>query len=533
MSMQKLEIGEFVPQMWPHYRRRGRSVFFMSSRRPALELSEQDIALFDGIDGCRSAAELEEIHPGAAQRLIQWRDAALLELIPSISPPAAPRLVVIEPHMDDAVLSAGGRLLHRRGKCGITILSVVKRSNFTSYLTRNRGALSVEEVTELRQKEAALAAKVIGAESRCLEWIDAPLRLIPSQRWSATVFRQFAKNPQAFVKIFPNSAEVSLLAGQLSDAAKQLRPDELWIPMGLGDHIDHRTTRDACLRMLAESPEAFAAVSVCMYEDIPYVSAKLVGHDRQIRNAFAACGTRLIPMREDISDVFAEKVRLATLYASQFKSSYIEPVLREAAQGEAGQLGKFAEAFYRLEGHVGVPRESDMCRDASGLAALRARAAEWLGDRRRPPRLTVIALPTGHLGRWANDTEFLLSAIPDIDLRGYVAESCAWQAEGGNGKVRFRVVRRGGWVGMVFREVFRFGCPALVLWRGAYGAGLQKRFRWVMAVAVIGAHGLIRCLLPFRKVLFAKSLSDLCGVLAENMEKDSLLETPSPVCETA
>ena len=70
----------------------------------------------------------------------------------------------------------------------------------------------------------------------------------------------------------------------------------------------------------------------------------------------------------------------------------------------------------------------------------------------------------------------------------------------------------------VFRGFFRFGCPTLVLWRGAYGVGLQRRFRRVTAILVRSAHGLIRCLLPFRDVLFAKSLSDLCGVWAENME---------------
>ena len=69
--------------------------------------------------------------------------------------------------------------------------------------------------------------------------------------------------------------------------------------------------------------------------------------------------------------------------------------------------------------------------------------------------------------------------------------------------------------------IFRFGCPTLVLWRGAYGVGLQQRFRRVTAILVRSAHGLIRCLLPFRDVLFAKSLSDLCGVWAENMECNS------------
>ena len=316
----------------------------MLSRRPALELSVQEIVLFDSIDGQQNVAELEKIYPGAAEQLKRWRDAALLELIPPIAPPVGPHLVVIEPHMDDAVLWAGGRLLHRRGKNRITILSVVKWSNFTSYLTlgrdrrtyylkRNQGAFSVDEVTRLRQKESALAARVLGAESLCLEWFDSPLRVVPPNRWSKAVFDHFDKSLQSFIGFFPISAEVSLLAGQLYEAMRQLRPDELWIPMGLEEHVDHRTTRNACLRMLAESPETFKGVTVDMYEDAPDERTKSVGQDQQIRHALAARGTRLIPMREEISDVLAEKIRVAALYASQSKRSYLSPVAREGKAG--------------------------------------------------------------------------------------------------------------------------------------------------------------------------------------------------------
>jgi hypothetical protein len=71
--------------------------------------------------------------------------------------------------MDDAVLSAGGRLLHRRGRCRITILSALKWSNHTSYLHLKRNFLNVREVTELSLQESALVARLLGAEHRCLD----------------------------------------------------------------------------------------------------------------------------------------------------------------------------------------------------------------------------------------------------------------------------------------------------------------------------------------------------------------------------
>ena len=123
------DISTHVPQVRPHNQRRDRDIFFMISRRPLLELSVEEVPLYDSIDGRKTVAELEEMQAGARDRLLRWHEAAIVELIPPITSPARPHLVVIEPHMDDAVLSAGGRLLHRRGRCRITILSEIGRAH--------------------------------------------------------------------------------------------------------------------------------------------------------------------------------------------------------------------------------------------------------------------------------------------------------------------------------------------------------------------------------------------------------------------
>lgn len=517
---ERLELGDFVAQKLPHYHRRGSCVYFMTSPRPALELQLHEIELFNGIDGNRNVTELEEIYAGATERLRYWRDAGLLELIPPIAPPASPHLVVVEPHMDDAILGVGGRLLHRRGKSRITILSIVKWSAFTSHSIEYRRASSIEDVTNLREKEAALACRILGAEHRSLEWLDSPLRVIPPNSWSKTVHNQYAKSREGFTKLFPSPTHVSLLARQLYEALRELRPDELWIPIGLGDHVDHRITRNACLRMLADSHEVFDRVAIDMYEDESLGDTLVNG--QQIRDALAQSGTRLTPMQEEIADVLPEKIRIAAVYASQYKRSFIDSLLRNKAKRVAGKEKIFAEAFYRIEGRVHVPLESEMHREKPGLTTLCERAVR-LQNERRDRRLTVIALPSGHLGQWSSDVEFLRSTFPDFDFRAYVADDCAWQISDRN-NVDLTIVRRNEWLGVISREFFRFGCSTVVLWRGAYGVGLQKRFRGLIALGVRGIHALIRCLLPFREVLFAKSLSDLCGVLAENMKSNACTE---------
>src|SRR5208283_4807687 len=128
-----------------------------------------------------------------------------------------------------------------RGRCRITIISVVKWSNFTSYLTLGRDFMNVREITDLRQQESALAAKLLGAEHHCLGWADAPLRFCPGEQWSLATAERFSREPQIFTNFVPDPRDVSLLAEQLMQLLNILAPDELWFPMGLGNHTDHRT----------------------------------------------------------------------------------------------------------------------------------------------------------------------------------------------------------------------------------------------------------------------------------------------------
>jgi hypothetical protein len=59
--------------------------------------------------------------------------------------------------------------------------------------------------------------------------------------------------PCSQVRLTSNQKEVAALAEELTQCVTMLEPDELWIPMGLGHHVDHRLTRSACLRMLADA----------------------------------------------------------------------------------------------------------------------------------------------------------------------------------------------------------------------------------------------------------------------------------------
>jgi hypothetical protein len=361
-------------------------------------------------------------------------------------------------------------------------------------------------------------AKLLGAEHCCLDWTDALLRFWPSELWSSAMVDKFKKFPQVFVNLIPDPKEVSQLAEQLMQRLNVLAPDELWIPMGLGDHVDHRTTRSACLQMLSEARDCFKGIPVAMYEDVPYATS--VGNAARISSVLAGRGTRLVRATEDITDVFEEKLRLISLYASQFKLSYMEPMVRGLAARAGGGRGKLAETYHRVEGEVCRPLESRLAREWAGLAAIQKGMSALLSERTQWRRLTVIALPSSHLGRWTANRESLLAAFPNADIQCYAPEGMVWQTEdGGNERLRLDFVRGRwrGWIAVDWREFFRFHTPTIVLWRNAYGAGLQSKRPKLIKVLANLINLLIKTLLPFRKVLIVKTLDDCCGVLNEQL----------------
>lgn len=168
IPIRSAEIDRYVPQVRPHYKRRAQELFFLISNRPTLRLSPEEVGIYDSIDGSKTVVELERTHASVREPLQRWHDAGIIELIPPLTSPPTPHIVVVEPHMDDAVLSAGGRLLNRRGRCRITILSLIRWSNFTSYMYLKRDFLDVRTITNLRLRESALASRLLGAEHRCM-----------------------------------------------------------------------------------------------------------------------------------------------------------------------------------------------------------------------------------------------------------------------------------------------------------------------------------------------------------------------------
>jgi LmbE family N-acetylglucosaminyl deacetylase len=494
----------------------GNQLFFLVSRRPAVDLSEKDLGIFRKIDGEKTVAEIAQGEVGVIERLREWFEADILEMIPPAERVSAPHLVVIEPHMDDAALSVGGRLLHRRGRNRITILSVVKYSNFTSYWDLKRDYLNVDTVTALRLRESELAARLLGAEHRCLDWTDAPIRFFPADRWSVEELKRILPAVYASMEIPPDSKEVAILKEKLRSELERLAPDDIWIPMGLGSHVDHRTVRSACVAMLSEARGRLAKSSVSMYEDLPYNRKSLA---LQIQKAFAIHGTILLRSTEDVTDVFDEKLRLISVFASQFKRSYMEPLIKGCAErAERSAPGRLAEVYYRVQGLTTQPCESSLAPNRPVLDAVRPRARSLLKKTREFQKLVVMASASANLGRWRTDCDRLLASFPKSDITLYTSRETAWQVVApSHERINVAVFQDGmaGWIRETLKAAFQARTVVVILW---WGAGRKKR-GW--------KGGLLDGMASFlRKTVVAQSLGDICLLLEEENRKNDTAWTP-------
>jgi LmbE family N-acetylglucosaminyl deacetylase len=220
----------------------------------------------------------------------------------------APRsgVLVVEPHLDDAALSAASRIAQLRG-VEVQILTVFGRS---SYVAPGRPAISRGDVTSLRRREAAASAALLGARHRALENDDALLRFQAEQpgpdlerRWLG--WQSFGPEPTA----------VASLARQLGEVIEQLSPAEVWGPMGLGEHVDHAATRDALLHVHRRSAPGLWALH--LYEDQPYASWNPTRAGR-LRERLAGYG--FIATRDTLRPTAAERAikrRALQCFASQ------------------------------------------------------------------------------------------------------------------------------------------------------------------------------------------------------------------------
>lgn len=197
---------------------------------------------------------------------------------------------MLSPHADDVALSLGGLLQLDLIPRPITLLTVFGRSGFA----REEGfGADWQANTRRRRWEDVAYSESLGMSLRYLDLAEAALR--PRVRRLFTSWR-WLRAPAELVRI---------LEREISAA----EPGSIWIPLGLGGHLDHLLVEKAATRLVRSRK-----LGRLYYEDLPY-AATLSEH--QIRRRAASISRSLQPILVDIGSVLERKIEALRLYESQ------------------------------------------------------------------------------------------------------------------------------------------------------------------------------------------------------------------------
>ena len=219
------------------------------------------------------------------------------------------RWIYLSPHLDDAVLSAGG-LIYEQTKadlpveiwsfmCGFPDESEL--TDFAKVLHMIWGTGNGEETTRLRRDEDKKAAAIVGAKPVHFDFLDC-------------IYRRGKNGEALYTDIYapPHDAEADLPAQIAQTLIAWLKPDDVVVcPLGISSHVDHVIVRKAA--EMLKRPLVY-------YADIPY----LLKNPRER-------GPKTVGMKESVQPVsesgLKSWIEAIEAYASQINSVFDDPAV--------------------------------------------------------------------------------------------------------------------------------------------------------------------------------------------------------------
>lgn len=198
--------------------------------------------------------------------------------------------VVLSPHLDDAVFSCGGEIA-RIGKQGHVLVINI----FTRYLSVAKKAAVV--LSPERYSEEEQASEMLGYEYKNLDELDAYFRL-PQYQSIGNIFRRMSDEELPYL---------NKLKKIISDELGKISFDRIYVPMGIGWHVDH------CLTHLAMQAYPFKD-RIYFYEDVPYCFID------------TATGSRFFQINSQKESFFAYIRRWLAASRSFYKSGMVQTI---------------------------------------------------------------------------------------------------------------------------------------------------------------------------------------------------------------
>jgi LmbE family N-acetylglucosaminyl deacetylase len=196
-------------------------------------------------------------------------------------------VLMISPHLDDAVLSCGQLINSRPGTVITTVLAGFPHGPHAGWSAQTTGLPVAEDANSMRRDEDQRASRALGARTH---WID-----IPAQEYG------------------PNSSPSEWLLSIQQSIATAIATTEssVFLPLGL-THPDHIVVSDAALlAVLASKVESY------VYMEMPYGQAR----PGRVRRRLRHIGRQFTidPLAPFVGDV-EKKADAVNAYASQLET---------------------------------------------------------------------------------------------------------------------------------------------------------------------------------------------------------------------
>jgi LmbE family N-acetylglucosaminyl deacetylase len=278
-------------------------------------------------DGQRTLARVARESATAKSDLIQAHDDGLLLFWhkpvpvepPTLPPGHSPHAICLSPHLDDAALSCGGRMV---GDPSVLVVNVFSQAAWWRFPHDPAG--DAAKIQTCRDAEENLVARLSGCPQ---QFLDLPEALLRGGRVVADLFTAVPDERDAEV--------TSRIRDAVTDLARAHPLAHWYLPLGVGDHIDHRITRDAALDALQYTE--IKPTHLHFYEDQPYAARMGAKTDFSKKVPAMTLAEDALGIEEDLP----WKIELLRAYWSQLAWSdllVVKNYARTAGGGEAVEI---------------------------------------------------------------------------------------------------------------------------------------------------------------------------------------------------
>ena len=268
--MQEQLQGDQLLVRMPHYQLRGQDLYWLGSGN-LIGDSPRRRSPSGTCCTSRSMAEMRRTFANSADAVVSGLlDSKLCELLEPSFPGNRRRIIVIEPHADDAALSVGGTMWAQRLECEFLIATMASRGNHTRYPDLGYEFFDIDKVTKIRRLESELFAQLVGGTAISVGLTDSELRYRDTN-WNIDFFTRHRMSIRVAASRIAGGRERQRWTEAVRKLLAEHQSSEIWFPLG-APHGDHLLTADACYSVFLQNPALIAGRILRTYGEFPYMT---------------------------------------------------------------------------------------------------------------------------------------------------------------------------------------------------------------------------------------------------------------------